>query len=142
MVTVTREIAFAVSIKASPREVWNALVDPMEIPKWHNYEHVELDALNAGGRFRFLSGGEPEDLGEILEVESERKLIYRWTSSEPEPTKVEYELRPTSEGTLLRFRNTGFENGASWDQIYEADFRGWVDITLKLKRIVEDSFRH
>ncbi|MCZ6690146.1 MAG: SRPBCC domain-containing protein [Planctomycetota bacterium] len=133
-----RAIAFDIHIRASTEAVWSFLMDPDKIPRWHNYVRVDVDRPEVGGRFRFICGdSDPDDGGEILELETNRKLSYRWSSSEPEATVVEYHLEPQGEYTKLSFKNSPFKEGPDWDKLYEADYRGWVDLTLKLKQAAE-----
>ena len=70
-----RAIAFDVHIRASTEAVWSFLMDPDRIPRCHNYVRVEIDRPEVGGRFRFICGdGDPDDGGEILELESKRTI--------------------------------------------------------------------
>jgi uncharacterized protein YndB with AHSA1/START domain len=133
-----RQITFEVYIRASPEKVWRSLTDPAEIPKWSYPIAVELDSLKVGGTYRFKDKQGPDDLAEIIALEPFRRLAYRWTSSEPEPTIVEYILEPAGPYTKLTFRNGPFKEGPEWDRFYPANFTGWLDFTLKLRTLVEN----
>src|SRR5262249_56548516 len=66
----------AVTVAASPAEVWPALIRSSEISAWFGAE-VELDARPGGrGLFRWPDGSER---GAVIEtVERERRLAFRW----------------------------------------------------------------
>ncbi len=132
-----REFFFEILIRATPRQVWRALVDPKRIPKWSYPVRARLDRLAIGGTFTFACEEGPDDSAEILDLKPEKVLVYRWSSSEPEPTVVAYFLIREGRYTKLIFANYGFGHTKEWDRAYEQDFLGWVEIHLKLKRHLE-----
>ena len=132
-----REIMFSVDINAPPAEVWHKLTDPDEIPKWSYMERCELTELKVGGTYRFIDPPEPDDTGTIVVSEPNQRLVYEWTSSEPEPTYMEYLLEDRGDCTRLTVRNSPFKKGAQWDKFYEQNFKGWLDFTMQLKALVE-----
>lgn len=133
------DIRFELLIKAKPETVWKLLTDPALIVKWSYMQRVDLDRLEPGGTFTFVSRPDEErsDRGEILRVEKNRRLTYRWFSSEPEGTVVEYVLKPEGKYTRLVFRNWGFAEGGSWADFYERDFMGWLEMHVVMKRLAE-----
>ncbi len=132
-----REIMFSVDIEARPEDVWQKLTDPHEIPKWSYMERCELSELKVGGSYRFIDPPGPDDIGRIVVMEPNQRLVYEWTSSEPEPTYMEYLLEDRGGSTRLTVRNSPFKKGGQWDQFYEQNFKGWLDFTLQLKALVE-----
>lgn len=135
-----REIRFTIDIFAPAREVWNVLTQAEQIPLWWEGVHaVKLTTPDAGGIYTLdYEGGNP-DRCEILESEPGKLLRYKWTSSEPEPTIVEYRLESLDGGTRLHFANTGFGRGEGWDKSYEADFTGWLQMMLGVRRLLENA---
>ena len=134
-----RELMFSVDINARPEEVWRKLTDPLEIPKWSYMERCELSELRVGGTYRFIDPPGPDDIGQIVELEPNRRLVYEWTSSEPEPTYMDYLLEDRGGCTRLTVRNSPFKKGAQWDKFYEQNFKGWLDFTMQLKALVEEN---
>ena len=132
-----REIVFQLWIRATPETVWRLLTDPAEIPRWSYPYAVEIDRLAPGGRMRFVCAEGEDDEAEVLAAEPNRRLAYRWRSSEPEPTEVEVILEPRADYTRLVFRNAGFLEGEAWDHFYEANYSGWLEHHLALKRLAE-----
>lgn len=134
-----RSIRFTLVIDAAPEKIWKALVTPVQMAIWSYPERVEVDRIEPGGVYGFLSGDEAdEDGAEILELDPPRYLKLRWFSSEPNPTVLEWVLEPHDAGyTLLHFENSGFQDTAAWKQAYVQDFEGWVALHLNLKKYVE-----
>jgi uncharacterized protein YndB with AHSA1/START domain len=100
-VAVEREVAIA----ASPETVWEFLVDPDKAVLWMG-QTATFD-LRPGGLYRVevLPGNTAS--GEFVEIEPPHRLVLTWgwegqDSVPPGSTTVEFELRPTEEGTLLR----------------------------------------
>ncbi len=134
---VSRTIAFSVDIAAPAARVWSALTDPAQIPRWSYMNRCELDSLAVGGTYRFVDPPGPDDSAEIMVLEPNRRLVYRWRSSEPAPTIMEYLLDDHGDYTTLTVRNFPFKQGSDWDRFYEQNFKGWLDFTMQLKSLVE-----
>ena len=135
-----RDLCFEIVFRATPDRVWRELTDPAAIPEWwEGVTEVHLDRLGAGGRYRFRFANGTEDTGDVLEVEVGRRLVYRWTSSEPGPTVVEYALEPEEgcRATRVHFANRGFGEGPCWDRAHDEDFRGWLGMFLGIRRRLE-----
>src|SRR5262249_29683313 len=99
----------AVTVAASPAEVWPALIRSSEISAWFGAE-VELDARPGGrGLFRWPDGSER---GAVIEtVERERRLAFRWLPFQRtadghampvQSTRVEITLDAVAGGTRVR----------------------------------------
>jgi uncharacterized protein YndB with AHSA1/START domain len=106
---IRREIAIA----AHPETVWEFLVQPEKATRWMG-EMAALDA-RPGGEYRVevLSGAVA--VGEFLEVDPPRRLVWTWgwekqevSPVAPGSTTIEIELEPDGDGTLLRFTHSGF----------------------------------
>ena len=101
-IAVTRELA----IDASPETVWEFLVDPEKIIRWKGLS-ASLDPRDGGAyRCEVLPGHVA--LGEVVEIDPPRRLVYTWgwegdPDVPPGSTTVEYVLEPQGAGTLLRF---------------------------------------
>ncbi|MCB9895396.1 MAG: SRPBCC domain-containing protein [Planctomycetes bacterium] len=133
-----RVIHFELDIAAGARELWSVLTDAAQISRWWEGVHaVKLSDAKPGGIYTLdYESGEP-DVCEILENEPGKRLRYRWQSSEPEPTIVEYRLEPIEGGTRLVFHNTGYKPGEKWDRFYQANFVGWLEMMIGVKKLLE-----
>jgi uncharacterized protein YndB with AHSA1/START domain len=106
---VRREIAIA----ASPETVWEFFVDPEKATRWMG-KSANLDP-RPGGEYRVevISGNVAR--GEFVEVDPPHRLVWTWgwepgspSPVEPGSTRIEVELVPDGDGTLVRFAHTGF----------------------------------
>lgn len=137
-----REIRFSITIFAPTREVWSVLTEADEIPRWWERVHaVKLTTPKPGGIYTLdYEGGSP-DRCEIIESDPGKLLRYKWSSSEPEVTIVEYRLEAIDGGTRLHFANTGLGRGERWDEFYDANFTGWLNMMLGVRRLLERAHR-
>jgi uncharacterized protein YndB with AHSA1/START domain len=86
-----------VEMSAPAAAVFEALIDPQQLPKWWGPHHfttpsIDLD-LHVGGRFRFAMQPPEGDLfhlqGEFLEIDAPRRLAYTFRWEEPAPDDVD-----------------------------------------------------
>lgn len=103
--SVQREIA----IDASPETVWALLVDEHEVTRWMG-QKAELD-LRPGGVYRVGVIPGHTARGAFVEIDPPNRLVFTWgweAEGNPVPpgsSTIEFELAPSGEGTLLRFRH-------------------------------------
>lgn len=103
-------VTFELELRHSPRKVWRALTDPALLSEWL-LPILELE-LEPGAAFQFQTQPHPGWDGtvscQVLEVEPERMLRYRWDVPFLE-TVVTFTLTPTETGTRLLLVQTGFK---------------------------------
>jgi uncharacterized protein YndB with AHSA1/START domain len=113
---VSNTIEQEIHISAPVEQVWERLTDAAFLGEWFgNGEPVQLD-LRVGGLLLFDHGVHGALPARIALVERPGKLSYRWSQGvtageEPGPdnaTLVEITLVDDGDGTLARFRETGF----------------------------------
>lgn len=112
--TVTVERAF----DHPPAKLWRALTQPHLVAEWLMAGDV---AAAVGHRFSFGADWGSVDC-EVIEVEPERRLAYRWDGMGLESI-VTWTLVPTAGGTLLRMEQSGFT--ADNDLAYHGAKAGW-----------------
>jgi uncharacterized protein YndB with AHSA1/START domain len=83
-----------VEVPCTTEEAWSHVIDP----SWLG-DDGEINVV-PGGEGWVKSGDDVRYLV-VEEVEEERHLAYRWASFTEEPTRVEIDLSPTSEGTRI-----------------------------------------
>jgi uncharacterized protein YndB with AHSA1/START domain len=90
-----------------------------------------------GHKFSFRSTPMPQWNGvidsEVLVVEPNKKLSYRWSALGLE-SMVEWTLEATKSGTLLRMEHSGF--GPGQDAAYKGANYGWQKFIGNLERVV------
>lgn len=137
-------IVSEIYIAASPERVFQALVQPQQVLQWWGQEGVyrctEFEGdLRPGGKWRSAGEGGDNDqftvVGEYLEVDSPRLLVYSWVASWTGAVKttVRWELEPTNKGTLVRIRHSGLAAHREVAQSY----RGWPRMLGWLRAFIE-----
>ena len=112
---VEREIQIA----APPATVFQFFVDPERLARWIG-RALTVD-VRPGGEIRMLIAGEHISSGQFVEIDPPRRLVYTMGWDEPNhpippgSTRVEIDLAPDGDGTLLRFRHTGLPADAVAD---------------------------
>lgn len=120
--SVEREIA----IGASPETVWEFLVDPDKATRWMG-KAASFDP-RPGGAYRVEVIPGNTAMGEFIELDPPRRLVYTWgwepggaSSVPPDSTTVEIELVPNGAGTTLRFSHRGLPN----EEATQSHAHGW-----------------
>ena len=133
-------------IDATPEVVYEVISSAEHLREWWP-DDAELDSVPGGtGRITFGDPASPDAKVEqltVVEADPPRRFAFRWVYAEgaaaaPDNSLlVTFELVPSGEGTLLRFRETGFrERGweaAVLEEAYLDHVRGW---DLFLPRLV------
>ncbi len=144
------EIVAEIHIAAPPERVFQALVDPAQVPCWWGqtgiYRCQQFAAdLRVGGKWRsagVTGDGSPfEVTGEILAVDPPRLLAYTWISSwtGTVKTEVRWELAPERQGTRVRLRHGGFGGRQDLARNYRGWPRmlGWLQVYLEHGQTVD-----
>jgi uncharacterized protein YndB with AHSA1/START domain len=128
----TETLCFEFDLKHPPEKVWRALTDPRLLSQW--LLPVLDFELRPGAAFKFKADWEQPDWDGIVncrlvEIETYRKLSYRWTASDLD-TVVTFTLSPTASGTRLSLVQSGFE--AHHKQAFGGARYGWKLMGQKL----------
>lgn len=127
--SVTREVVLPVS----PEELWPALTEPDRLAEWLAPD-VKIDARPGGGAvFRWEDGSRR---AVIEEVEAPRRLAFRWAEvgddGEAHPSRVEFTLEETEEGTRLRVLETGLGDTLPATAAIVASATAWPALLRRL----------
>jgi activator of HSP90 ATPase len=127
----TKTIRQSVTFKASPHEVYEALMD--------SKKHARFTGAGAsisrevGGRFTAYGGSLQ---GENLELVPDAKIVQTWRSDDwPEGhySRATFSLAKVEGGTRLTFTQTGVP-----EEFYEDVKQGWIDYYWEpMKRLLE-----
>lgn len=134
-----------IHIAAAPEQVFQALVNPTEVPKWWGQKGVyfcrEYQAdLRVGGTWHSVGvgddGGPFEIKGEFLEIDPPRALSYTWIASwtGDAQTTVRWELSPTDRGTQVTVRHSGLSAHPELAKSYS----GWPRMLTWLQVFLEN----
>jgi uncharacterized protein YndB with AHSA1/START domain len=137
-------------LRAPRSRVWRALTDPTEFGKWFQVQ-LPPAPFQVGARVsgRITYPGYEHLLFEvdIVRIEPERLLSWRWFPGIPEPgvdaskepwTLVEFTLSEAPEGTLLTVVESGFDKvpPSYRDKAFRMNDDGWAEQMLNIERHV------
>jgi uncharacterized protein YndB with AHSA1/START domain len=115
--------------------VWEALTDPVLHARWWAAGDVRLIV---GHRFELDMGKWGKQACEVLEVEPERLLKYRFAVGTLD-TVITWQLLPEGAGTRLTLRHEGFNLDTPMGRAaLEGMAPGWPRILLKLQTVLEE----
>jgi uncharacterized protein YndB with AHSA1/START domain len=129
----TEPLRHEIRIDAPPEVVFPYLTDPTRMVDWMGVGAL-LDP-RPGGALRIEANGRDVVVGEYVEVEPPRRVVFTWGFDGAAPlvaagsTHVEVTLEPDGDGTLLVLRHHGLE-GAARDPHRE----GWTHYLARLAR--------
>jgi uncharacterized protein YndB with AHSA1/START domain len=109
----TEPLRHEVRIDAPPEVVFGYFTDPERLVRWFGVAAL-LDP-RPGGALRIDANGRDVVLGEYVEVDPPRRVVFTWGFDGPQPivpagaTQVEVTLEPEGEGTRLVLRHHGLE---------------------------------
>lgn len=132
-------------IDATPEVVYEVISSPEHLREWWP-DDAELEPVpGAKGAVTFGDPVSPDAKVEpltVLEADPPRRLAFRWLYDEGESAApdnsllVTFDLVPSGDGTLLRFKETGFrERGweaAVLEEAYRDHVRGWDQFLPRL----------
>ena len=116
-------------INASPEQVWQALVDPIEIEKWGGGPVKMSDKV--GAAFSLWDG---DIWGTNTKVEPEHLLVQDWYGGKWEkPSEVSFTLEKEGNGTKVTLLHTevpdkeiaSFEEG--WNEYYLGSLKEYLE---------------
>jgi uncharacterized protein YndB with AHSA1/START domain len=118
-----------------PEKVWRALTEPALLAQWmmdNDFEPV------VGHSFAFRATPMPNWNGivncEVLHIEPERSLSYRWSVGAANEWVVTLTLTPTQAGTSLRMEQAGFSSGQN--AAYQGAQYGWQKFLGNLEPVI------
>ena len=106
-----------VRIEASPDTVFEFFTDPMKAVSWMGSQ-ATLDP-RPGGIYRLAMDEEWIALGEFVEVDPPRRVVFTWgwegdlADTPPGSSTVEVDLIPDGEATIVRLVHRGLPNEQS-----------------------------
>jgi len=117
-----------------PSRVWSALTDPTLHARW--WAPGDVRAV-VGHRFELDMGLWGKQACEVLEVEHERLLKYRFATGTLD-TMITWRLTPEGGGTRLELTHEGFNlDSPMGRQALEGMKPGWPKVLAKLAAVLE-----
>jgi uncharacterized protein YndB with AHSA1/START domain len=137
-----RTIRQEIEIRAEPGAVWDAWALPTAIARWFvdRAEGVMEPGATVTWVFDFFGYRLPV---EVFAAERGRYLAFGGSGGPGPRALMEVILEPGEPGsgggtTRVRIANSGFQDGAQWDEHYEGVESGWLAALATLKHSLEE----
>ena len=145
----TRDVRFAVKLRAEPAAVYQALTSARELTRWWLLG-AETDARNTGRvrmvwpRVRRGDGTRCDGLGEregvFVDLESGKKVAWMFKPARGDrraPPLVSVFIDKRRGGCEVTLLHAGFKSAPSSDELYQGYACAWEDGLAKLKLYLE-----
>jgi uncharacterized protein YndB with AHSA1/START domain len=134
-----RTIRAEIRTSASPQQVWEAWADPEKIAAWF------VDHATGEGKAGSIVTWFFDDFGfaQPFKVEDSvpgKLFVLKWDPPQGDPGILEIQIEREGGSTLVRLINSGFKEGAEWDEEYEGVNSGWQMSLSNLKHYLENYF--
>jgi uncharacterized protein YndB with AHSA1/START domain len=139
--TIVHEFAF----EHPPSVVWEYLTDPELLAQWlmpNDFKPIVGHQFQFGTKPKIPLGFDGRIYCEVLEIVPFSKLVYSWRGglSRKNPSLdsiVEWTLRETEQGCLLRLEHRGFRGARNY-LAYLIMNKGWLKIGRRFKNQLAD----
>jgi uncharacterized protein YndB with AHSA1/START domain len=138
-----RRIEAEIRTTATPEEVWKAWTDPVAISRWFTDE--ARGEARPGGTLVWLFRGFGEMAYPVIVADPPARLVLAGDVPGRGPFALEILIHQSAGTTIVRLVNSGFLDGADWDEEYEGVRSGWAGSMALLKHYLErhlDTPRH
>jgi uncharacterized protein YndB with AHSA1/START domain len=120
---------------ATPEEVWKAWTDPAGISSWFTDE--ARGEAKPGGTLVWVFRGFGEIPYPVAVAEPPERLVLAGEIPGRGPFALEVRIRREAGTTIVRLVNSGFRDGADFDEEYEGVLSGWLASLALLKHYLE-----
>jgi uncharacterized protein YndB with AHSA1/START domain len=132
----TRLIRDELRTSASPADVYAAWADPERLAQW--FVDAARGSAEPGGTMTWVwEAFGMEVTYEVVDAEPERRLVLRAPPGVAPPGLIELTIQREGGETVLTIVNSGFLDGAEWDDMYEGVRSGWTMALALLKEYLE-----
>lgn len=127
-------------IRTTPERLWSALTEPEFMKKYWFGNHCESDWTVGSSWKNVYPDGRVTDVGEILESEPPRRLVFRWRHQDKPELSAEgdsictMEIEPSGTAVKLSITHT-IERDPS--KLITAVSGGWPKVISNLKSLLE-----
>jgi uncharacterized protein YndB with AHSA1/START domain len=136
-----RRLEKEIRIHARADRVWEAWADPVKISQWF-VDRAEGFAETGATITWFFDDFNFHMRYRVLRSERGKSYVIRWDDAPEgrEPGLFEVTLSQQGGETTLRLLESGFREGAEWDEEYEGVSSGWTMALALLKHYAENYF--
>lgn len=130
-----RRIEAEIRTSATPEEVWRAWTDPAAISRWFTDE--ARGEAKPGGTLVWVFRGFGEVPYPVVVADPPARLVLAGDIPGRGPFVLEILIRQSAGTTVVRLVNSGFLDGAEWNEEYEGVRSGWAGSMALLKYYLE-----
>jgi len=136
-----RRLEKEIRIRAAAERVWEAWADPVKIAQWFT-DRAEGFAESGATITWYFDDFNFHMRYRVLRSERGKSYVIRWDDPPEgrEPGLFEVTLSQQGGETTLRLVESGFREGAEWDEEYEGVSSGWTMALALLKHYAENYF--
>jgi uncharacterized protein YndB with AHSA1/START domain len=132
-----RQLTARIRTRATPEEVWEAWTDPEKIAHW--FVDRARGRPEVGSTFTWIF----EKFGyeipyEVVVAEPGRRFALGGEAPGSGPFLLEVSITKDAGETLVTLVNSGFLDGAEWDEEFEGIVSGWTNALAVLKHYLEN----
>ncbi|HEV3253043.1 MAG TPA: SRPBCC domain-containing protein [Candidatus Acidoferrales bacterium] len=136
-----RSIHAELRTTATPQQVWEAWANPENFAQW--FVDRATGEPKVGSTFTwFFDKFQYVMPFEVIEAVPGERFVLRW--SDPllgrPPGMIDVTIAREGGVTVLRLVNSGFQEGAEWDEEYQGTVSGWQTALALLKLYLENYF--
>jgi uncharacterized protein YndB with AHSA1/START domain len=134
------QFVYVTYISTSPKNLWNALIDPKVTAKY--WQHENVSDWQPGSKWEHRSADKERTLrlvGKVVEVSPPRRLVLTWAfpadeAREEKQSRVTFEIEPIGDVVCLTVTHDRLEPGS---EMLEGITEGWPKVLSSLKSLME-----
>jgi uncharacterized protein YndB with AHSA1/START domain len=136
---MARSIEREIRVEASPEVVYEVVSSPEHLREWWP-DDADLEPV--AGATGTISFGDMNVALTVVETDPPRRFSFRWdyegeVATAANSELVTFDLIPSDGGTLLRFAETGYDEAAKPDEVYQDHTSGWDYFLPRLPAYVD-----
>jgi uncharacterized protein YndB with AHSA1/START domain len=135
-----RTIRDEIRTTASPQQAWEAWADPEKIAQWFTDRASGEARAGSIVTWNWEKFFQVAMQYEVLESVPGERLALLWSAPGRDPGIIEVIIERAGSETVVRLVNSGFGEGAEWDEQYEGVASGWRMALALLKLCLENYF--
>ena len=134
------QFIYVTYISTSPKELWNALIDPKVTAKY--WQHENVSDWQPGSKWEHRSADNERTLrlvGKVIESSPPRRLVLTWAfpadeAREEKQSRVTFEIEPIRGVVRLTVTHDHLEPGS---EMLQGITEGWPKVLSSLKSLLE-----
>jgi uncharacterized protein YndB with AHSA1/START domain len=130
-----RRIEAEIRTSVPPDEVWKAWTDPVSVCRW--FVDEARGEAKSGSNLVWTFRGFGEMSYPVLVADPPGRLVLAGEIPGRGPFALEILIRQSAGVTVVRLVNSGFLDGAEWDEEYEGVRSGWSGSLALMKQYLE-----